>query len=247
MSCCWRQQLCDMRTLSASALLPPGSRNVPTTCWECAPIYRGEWGVARSTCLGQAGEKAFSNTLRPPFHPPRVGAGKRRSNMLAQAQVEHLLASNAASPTTLTSTTLPQQLAEATSASIGNEHTLSAGLKKGASLNTSEGPTNRADVDVVYTPEPSTSGRDDSPGLDGNQWLQERPELLRCAEGGEKLRVAVLLSGGVDSSVGLRLLKAAGHQCTAFYLKIWFQVSNICGLLLSQQERRSGGVQKHKI
>ncbi|KHN25243.1 GTPase Der [Glycine soja] len=37
------------------------------------------------------------------------------------------------------------------------------------------------------------------------------------------LRVAVLVSGGVDSSVALRLLHAAGHSCTAFYLKIWFQ------------------------
>ncbi|KAL0715408.1 hypothetical protein Bca4012_064730 [Brassica carinata] len=39
----------------------------------------------------------------------------------------------------------------------------------------------------------------------------------------QPLRVAVLLSGGVDSSVALRLLHAAGHSCTAFYLKIWFQ------------------------
>ncbi|OIW05731.1 hypothetical protein TanjilG_23517 [Lupinus angustifolius] len=37
------------------------------------------------------------------------------------------------------------------------------------------------------------------------------------------LRLAVLISGGVDSSVALRLLHAAGHSCTAFYLKIWFQ------------------------
>ncbi|KAJ8547484.1 hypothetical protein K7X08_011070 [Anisodus acutangulus] len=37
------------------------------------------------------------------------------------------------------------------------------------------------------------------------------------------LKVAVLVSGGVDSSVALRLLHAAGHSCTAFYLKIWFQ------------------------
>lgn len=36
--------------------------------------------------------------------------------------------------------------------------------------------------------------------------------------------MAVLVSGGVDSSVALRLLHAAGHRCTAFYLKIWFQV-----------------------
>ncbi|KAG1342180.1 hypothetical protein COCNU_05G004090 [Cocos nucifera] len=40
---------------------------------------------------------------------------------------------------------------------------------------------------------------------------------------GKRLKVAVLLSGGVDSSVALRLLHAAGHDCTAFYLKIWFQ------------------------
>ncbi|KAL9408801.1 hypothetical protein AB3S75_047230 [Citrus x aurantiifolia] len=37
------------------------------------------------------------------------------------------------------------------------------------------------------------------------------------------LKVAVLLSGGVDGSVALRLLHAAGHSCIAFYLKIWFQ------------------------
>ena len=37
------------------------------------------------------------------------------------------------------------------------------------------------------------------------------------------LRVAVLLSGGVDSSLALRLLQAAGHVVTAFYLQIWFQ------------------------
>ena len=34
--------------------------------------------------------------------------------------------------------------------------------------------------------------------------------------------MAVLLSGGVDSSVALTLLKAAGHDCVAFYLQIWF-------------------------
>jgi len=48
---------------------------------------------------------------------------------------------------------------------------------------------------------------------------------LRCSMPQQNpLRVAVLISGGVDSSVALRLLHAAGHSCTAFYLKIWFQV-----------------------
>lgn len=37
------------------------------------------------------------------------------------------------------------------------------------------------------------------------------------------MKIAVLLSGGVDSSVALRLLKEQGHQLTAFYLKIWLQ------------------------
>jgi len=47
---------------------------------------------------------------------------------------------------------------------------------------------------------------------------------MRCAAASRApLRVAVLVSGGVDSSVALRLLHAAGHRCTAFYLKIWFQ------------------------
>jgi len=37
------------------------------------------------------------------------------------------------------------------------------------------------------------------------------------------MKVAVLLSGGVDSSVALSLLKDEGHELTAFYLKIWLQ------------------------
>lgn len=46
---------------------------------------------------------------------------------------------------------------------------------------------------------------------------------MSCSIPGKCLKVAVLVSGGVDSSVALRLLHAAGHSCTAFYLKIWFQ------------------------
>ncbi|MFO7445333.1 MAG: tRNA 2-thiouridine(34) synthase MnmA [Ignavibacteriaceae bacterium] len=37
------------------------------------------------------------------------------------------------------------------------------------------------------------------------------------------MKTAVLLSGGVDSSVALHLLKEQGHELTAFYLKIWLQ------------------------
>ena len=37
------------------------------------------------------------------------------------------------------------------------------------------------------------------------------------------MKIAVLLSGGVDSSVALRLLHDQGHDLTAFYLKIWLE------------------------
>lgn len=47
-------------------------------------------------------------------------------------------------------------------------------------------------------------------------------------EPGKQLNVAVLLSGGVDSSLALRLLRAAGHTCRAFYLQIWFQEDFRC-------------------
>lgn len=36
-------------------------------------------------------------------------------------------------------------------------------------------------------------------------------------------RIAVLVSGGVDSSVALALLKEQGYDVTAFYLKIWLE------------------------
>jgi tRNA-specific 2-thiouridylase len=38
-----------------------------------------------------------------------------------------------------------------------------------------------------------------------------------------KKKIAVLVSGGVDSSVTLALLKQQGHDLTAFYLKIWLE------------------------
>lgn len=36
-------------------------------------------------------------------------------------------------------------------------------------------------------------------------------------------KIAVLVSGGVDSSVALALLKEQGHELVAFYLKIWLE------------------------
>ena len=37
------------------------------------------------------------------------------------------------------------------------------------------------------------------------------------------MKIAVLVSGGVDSSVALAMLKEQGHDVTAFYLKIWLE------------------------
>ena len=37
------------------------------------------------------------------------------------------------------------------------------------------------------------------------------------------MKIAVLVSGGVDSSVALKILKEQGHDVTAFYLKIWLE------------------------
>lgn len=37
------------------------------------------------------------------------------------------------------------------------------------------------------------------------------------------MKIAMLISGGVDSSVALALLKQQGHDVTAFYLKIWLE------------------------
>jgi tRNA-5-taurinomethyluridine 2-sulfurtransferase len=37
------------------------------------------------------------------------------------------------------------------------------------------------------------------------------------------MKIAALMSGGVDSSLALKLLKDQGHNVTAFYLKIWLE------------------------
>ncbi|QDZ25622.1 tRNA-specific 2-thiouridylase MnmA [Chloropicon primus] len=54
--------------------------------------------------------------------------------------------------------------------------------------------------------------------------LEEEEYVLACCEAeAGPLTVAVLVSGGVDSSVALSLLKRAGHKLKAFYLQIWFE------------------------
>ncbi|KAF8071281.1 mnmA [Scenedesmus sp. PABB004] len=55
------------------------------------------------------------------------------------------------------------------------------------------------------------------------RWGEDPLLMSGCEPGARPLRVAVLVSGGVDSSLALQLVSAAGHAPTAFYLQIWFQ------------------------
>jgi tRNA (5-methylaminomethyl-2-thiouridylate)-methyltransferase len=41
--------------------------------------------------------------------------------------------------------------------------------------------------------------------------------------------IAVLASGGVDSSIALHLLRQQGHSVTAFYLKVWMEGETVLG------------------
>ena len=55
--------------------------------------------------------------------------------------------------------------------------------------------------------------------------------MCSCEVEQAPLRIALLLSGGVDSSLALKLLLAAGHNVTAFYLQVG---SCLLGLLCMQ-------------
>ena len=58
-----------------------------------------------------------------------------------------------------------------------------------------------------------------------NQPLSNTNEISQIAQKGTETAptVALLLSGGVDSSVALNLLTRQGYNVTAFYLKIWLE------------------------
>ncbi|GIL93222.1 hypothetical protein Vretimale_8143 [Volvox reticuliferus] len=85
------------------------------------------------------------------------------------------------------------------------------------------------DIPISSTPLPN-HGTSSFPGHQDDTFVAPPAEdwakhdfLMAGCESGKRLNVAVLLSGGVDSSMALRLLRAAGHTCRAFYLQIWFQ------------------------
>lgn len=97
-------------------------------------------------------------------------------------------------------------------------------LRRGSLLNHKPLPRSRLQPWPFCTLSSSPAAGAPSAAVKGEEVALDK-HLTRCAAAGiAPLRVAVLVSGGVDSSVALRLLHAAGHRCTAFYLKIWFQV-----------------------
>lgn len=53
-----------------------------------------------------------------------------------------------------------------------------------------------------------------------------------CEPSAAPLRVAVLVSGGVDSSLALQLVAAAGHKPTAFYLQVRLMMLALFGCCL---------------
>ena len=88
-------------------------------------------------------------------------------------------------------------------------------------------------ADLLGLRDALTTGRND--GL-ASMTRTAQSMIREMLSGGEKGRlselvlptstmptVAVLLSGGVDSSVALNLLKRQGYDVTAFYLKIWLE------------------------
>ena len=82
------------------------------------------------------------------------------------------------------------------------------------------GTNTSADEDILRFCEPVLRSDDSNASISS---ISNNNNSARIIKRGKKLRVAVLLSGGVDSSVALSLLRAAGHECVAFYLQIWFQ------------------------
>jgi tRNA U34 2-thiouridine synthase MnmA/TrmU len=56
-----------------------------------------------------------------------------------------------------------------------------------------------------------------------NVWSGAAPGTLVAAGSSPAEEVAVLLSGGVDSSVALRLVLEQGFKPRCFYLKIWLE------------------------
>ncbi|KAI3886007.1 hypothetical protein MKW92_042499 [Papaver armeniacum] len=74
-----------------------------------------------------------------------------------------------------------------------------------------------------FTSSVTISSTEPQISLNSTSVNEELESYISCSMPGKSRKVAVLLSGGVDSSVALRLLHHAGHSCTAFYLKIWFQ------------------------
>jgi tRNA-5-taurinomethyluridine 2-sulfurtransferase len=89
--------------------------------------------------------------------------------------------------------------------------------------------TNRTSRDIapLYVETVNTQNGPNTLGNDSNkrypEYISVSSQPREFSVGKKKATVALLLSGGVDSSVALRLLLQQGYDVTAFYLKIWLE------------------------
>ena len=166
-------------------------------------VPRAAWyeGVAdpQSGCRAAGHRVCLLNSS----HPPRSGLGELSVRACARAERVMALAASAAR--------------RATGAAAGSSGARPRGrAARQPCRRAARQPCRRAAAvsEAAAAPTPAVSPL---PSLE--------PALLAHAAPGRagRTRVACLLSGGVDSSVALALLKAAGHDVVAYYLQIWFQ------------------------
>ena len=158
--------------------------------------------ASQAVVVGVGGVAVFARACRPLPPPPRQ---PRRSLTRALAM------SPSSSPSSSSTSALDQLSASS--------------LQLPATVRRESG-----DSDASTSSTSSASSTPDAADLapEGRAlWQRERARVLSGCEPleltGKRLRVALLMSGGVDSAVALLLLVRAGHEVWPFYLKIWFE------------------------
>ncbi|CAH1454546.1 unnamed protein product [Lactuca virosa] len=94
----------------------------------------------------------------------------------------------------------------------------------------------RADRTILSINTPRSLSSTAVPQISNETTSDLDSSYLSCSMTNSKhpFKITVLLGGGIDSNIALRLLHAVGHSCTAFYLKIWFKVHMLFFLLTLQ-------------
>ena len=156
--------------------------------------------AATQAVVGLGGVVARPRRPPPPLPPPR-----RRS-------LPRTLAMTSSSSSAAAASLDQQQLSAASSILQQLPATVRRRQDSGSSASTSSSSSPNLDPDDL--------------ALEGRAlWTNERARVLSgCETGnGKKLKIALLMSGGVDSAVAFHLLTEAGHDVWPFYLKIWFE------------------------